>query len=689
MNVPASLLRSACCSPISLHHLQHGLQQTGSSSLVLRTKNDHEQGSSLNFKQSCCVFVEHFSNMGGSWAVLRMFLQLLLFYNSTFVAVAWRPCTDLFPLDLLSHSLPQGGHALSGVHTVQAEGARGVHMTSPLSFPSSQVFVNCLMFPHEFSIMVTLKTTCSATEKREYLLSVVQEEKKQLLLGLRFSEEQLQLVYHSPRGRERLSFQRVWLADGHWHTLVLALSGHHASLTLDCGVTLELFHDRPFPADLSTAGSRIHIGSRKLWSGMFSGLLRQLVLLPGSDATRRVCPAGNPRLAELAVPPVLKDLPGPPDDVQVQDGGSCTEVMVSRMQKGFFFFIHGNTALISMLKVFQIPSVGLFAAMAHRSSKPGSGIYRWRDGRFELHQNITTFEAHSWKHFIIGNKVFLVVSNSRGPVSSGKEASVIYKWSDKKQKFLRYQTLETYSARDWEAFHIQNQAFLAVANHRKGNGEHKINSVIYKWNPGTRAFEVNQTILTSGAYDLEFFTVGPYHFLAVANAFDGTSTSIDSTIYIWLRGAFQHFQTIRTFGATDWEMFRIGDRVFLAVANGHMLYMHGKSLYAINSTIYELDLNAQMFLRFQDIGTYSAVDWEFFTLGDEHFLVVANSYNGLSYSLNSVIYRWQGYEGFVPIHWLPTIGCSDWEFFSTMEGSFLMYSSARQSFTKVFKLKTR
>uniref|UniRef100_A0AAY4C3A6 Thrombospondin-type laminin G domain and EAR repeat-containing protein n=1 Tax=Denticeps clupeoides TaxID=299321 RepID=A0AAY4C3A6_9TELE len=483
--------------------------------------------------------------------------------------------SDLFPLDLLSHSLPQGGHALSGVHTVQAEGARGVHMTSPLSFPSSQVFVNCLMFPHEFSIMVTLKTTCS---KREYLLSVVQEEKKQLLLGLRFSEEQLQLVYHSPRGRERLSFQRVWLADGKEH--LDYVDGHQ---------------------DLYTSSET-----------------------------------------------------------------------------------YG-------LEVFQIPSVGLFAAMAHRSSKPGSGIYRWRDGRFELHQNITTFEAHSWKHFIIGNKVFLVVSNSRGPVSSGKEASVIYKWSDKKQKFLRYQTLETYSARDWEAFHIQNQAFLAVANHRKGNGEHKINSVIYKWNPGTRAFEVNQTILTSGAYDLEFFTVGPYHFLAVANAFDGTSTSIDSTIYIWLRGAFQHFQTIRTFGATDWEMFRIGDRVFLAVANGHMLYMHGKSLYAINSTIYELDLNAQMFLRFQDIVLVClfAVDWEFFTLGDEHFLVVANSYNGLSYSLNSVIYRWQGYEGFVPIHWLPTIGCSDWEFFSTMEGSFLMYSSARQSFTKVFKLKTR
>ena len=34
-----------------------------------------------------------------------------------------------------------------------------------------------------------------------------------------------------------------------------------------------------------------------------------------------------------------------------------------------------------------------------------------------------------------------------------------------------------------------------------------------------------------------------------------------------------------------------------------------------------------------------AVDWEFFTVGTQSFLVVANSYNGTSYSLKSVIYR--------------------------------------------------
>ncbi|XP_016089156.1 thrombospondin-type laminin G domain and EAR repeat-containing protein-like [Sinocyclocheilus grahami] len=197
------------------------------------------------------------------------------------------------------------------------------------------------------------------------------------------------------------------------------------------------------------------------------------------------------------------------------------------------------------IELFQIPSVGLFAAMAHRANKPGSAIYRWNHGHFQLYQNISTFKAQAWKQFTVGRKMFLAVSNSVGPADGERELSVIYRWSNKRLKFVRYQTLETHSARDWEAFHINNEAFLAVANHRTENGNHNIDSVVYKWNPGTKTFEVNQTISTSGAYDWEFFTVGPYHFLAVANAFDGTSTQTDSSIYIWLGGAFQLFQTIR------------------------------------------------------------------------------------------------------------------------------------------------
>lgn len=37
--------------------------------------------------------------------------------------------------------------------------------------------------------------------------------------------------------------------------------------------------------------------------------------------------------------------------------------------------------------------------------------------------------------------------------------------------------------------------------------------------------------------------MGPYSFLVVANAFNGTSTKVHSHLYVWLVGSFQLFQS--------------------------------------------------------------------------------------------------------------------------------------------------
>ncbi|XP_028289636.1 thrombospondin-type laminin G domain and EAR repeat-containing protein isoform X2 [Parambassis ranga] len=600
-------------------------------------------------------------------------------------------------------------------------------MVTSLSFPASQIFTNCDYFPAEFSLVATVKMPRLRQKTNEYIFSVVQEGTDTLLLGLRVSQNRLHLLTTPPgvEGRKRLSFKDVELDDNLWHTLVLAVTGPYATLTVNCGPPLELKQVQSFPRTLSTRGTRFFIGSRGRWRGRFSGLLRQLVLLPGSDATPRLCPSSKPRLAELSVPWVLKTMPLQPDhqepvypyeaEARVTLGSPppCSSPEQGQLwfnaQKKSLFICDGltwRTLLQSQerldyvedyqdlytrsetfdMEIFSIPSEGLFMAAANRDSRPGSGIYRWRDGSFQLHQNISTQEARAWKHFTVQDQVFLVVANFR---EAEPELSVIYRWHHRRRRFLRYQTLETHAALDWEAFQIHNQSFLVVANHRRArDSNHNIHSVVYRWNQDTKLFEVNQTLSTSGAYDWEFFTVGPYHFLAVANTFDGQTTTVSSTVYIWLDGCFQTFQSIPTVGATDWEMFQIKDRFFLAVANSQRISGRGPSLYSINSTVYELNTLTQTFIRFQDILTHSAVDWEFFTVGEEKFLVVANSHDGSSYSLNSVIYRWQGYEGFVPVHSLPTFGCRDWEHFSTDEGSFLIYSSATSRLSKVFRLKT-
>ncbi|XP_020032808.1 thrombospondin-type laminin G domain and EAR repeat-containing protein [Castor canadensis] len=667
-------------------------------------------------------------------ALLTLCVALLPLASPGHGTQHWEPCTDLRPLDILAEVVPPNG-AAGGIQTVQAQGAWGLQLSaaSPraVSFPASRIFSRCDLLPEEFSIVVTLKVPNLPPKKNEYLLTVVAEEKDTLLLGLRYSSTQLHFLFLSEdkagAWQTRVSFRNPGLMDSQWHTLVLAVSQGAFSITTDCGLPLDIVADMPFPATLSVQGARFFVGSRRRSKGLFTGLMRQLVMLPGSDATPRLCPSRNAQLAELSIPRALQGLPRKSDDNDVLKYPYETDVKVTlgsqppctKAEDAQFWFDAARRGLylcmgskwVSVLaakakldyveehqslftnsetlgiEVFHIPNVGLFVATANRKAR--SAIYKWTEGKFVSYQNILTHQAQSWRHFTIGKKIFLAVANF-GPNERGQEFSVIYKWSPRKLKFTLYQRIVTHSARDWEAFKVDGEHFLAVANHREGDN-HNIDSIIYKWNPSTQLFEVNQTIATSGAYDWEFFTVGPYSFLVVANTFNGTSTKVHSHLYIWLVGSFQLFQSFLTFGAADWEVFHIGDRIFLAVANSHSydveMQLQNDS-YVISSVIYELNVTAQTFVKFQDIPTCSALDWEFFSIGEDHFLVVANSFDGNSFSVNSIIYRWQGYEGFVAVHSLPTFGCRDWEAFDTAAGSYLIYSSAKEPFSRVLRLRT-
>uniref|UniRef100_A0A4X2L9Z8 Thrombospondin type laminin G domain and EAR repeats n=1 Tax=Vombatus ursinus TaxID=29139 RepID=A0A4X2L9Z8_VOMUR len=632
------------------------------------------------------------------------------------------PPTDLRPLDILAEVVPPRDSSPSGgLRMIQAQGARGFHLSavdSPrlLSFPASRIFLHCDLFPEEFSIVVTLKVFNLPPKKNEYVFTVVEEASDTLLVGLRYSSDKLHFLFLSQElsgsWQTRVTFQDVPLTDNQWHTLVLAVSEGSFSLTVDCSVPTDVMVDTPFPMSLTMKGSRFFIGSRRRKKGTFTGLLRQLVLLPGSDATSQMCPSRNSRLAVLSIPSVLRDLTGRPEDerphypyeadmkVTLGPRPQCSRTEDARFwfdvsRRGLYLCV-GNE-WISMIEakvkldyveeyqslstpsetlgieVFTIPHVGLLAAAANRQAS--STIYKWVDGKFVSYQILATHQAQAWKYFTIGKKSFLAVANHRQGREGGLGKSPEPRPLPETEALIN---AHSHSAQSW----------LYEAPSRGDN--HNIDSVIYKWNPRSGQFEANQTLATSGAYDWEFFTVGPYSFLAVANTFNGTSTKVFSHMYVWLLGSFQLFQSFLTFGAADWEVFHIGERLFLAVANSHSYDSEARvqnNSYTINSVIYELNVTAQMFVKFQDIPTYSALDWEFFSVGEDYFLVVANSFDGESFSVNSIIYRWQGYEGFVAVHHLPTFGCRDWEAFNTTTGSYLMYSSAKEPLSRVLRLK--
>lgn len=68
-----------------------------------------------------------------------------------------------------------------------------------------------------------------------------EEEREQILLGLRFSKRRLHFLFRGHEGVvERWRFRGAGLADNHWHTLVLGVGSQRVRLTVDCGKAQEM-----------------------------------------------------------------------------------------------------------------------------------------------------------------------------------------------------------------------------------------------------------------------------------------------------------------------------------------------------------------------------------------------------------------------------------------------------------------
>lgn len=189
---------------------------------------------------------------------------------------------------------------------VQSRGSRGLRLVgaAALSFPASQIFIHCDIFPAEFSLVATFKAarlkekvkeemllyfqlrvipdyqktnellSCMMFflepharltdpvvlqsnqdhpvcrlwsqlvyfKRNEFIFSLVEEKSALVLLGLRMSRNRLQLLVQSSgsTGHSRLTFKEVDLDDNRWHTVALAVTGHYTTLTVDCGLPKEL-----------------------------------------------------------------------------------------------------------------------------------------------------------------------------------------------------------------------------------------------------------------------------------------------------------------------------------------------------------------------------------------------------------------------------------------------------------------
>jgi len=290
-----------------------------------------------------------------------------------------------------------------------------------------------------------------------------------------------------------------------------------------------------------------------------------------------------------------------------------------------------------------------------------SKIYKWNGTQFTEIQSIATNSAMNWTYFTIGTDHYLALANyCNGATYNMNET--IYKWNG--SQFVALQSLPTNGVRNADFFTIGTNSYLVVANFYN-DSSYTNQSNIYKWNSTTGKFDATpiQSINTTGAINWTPFTIGTDHYLALADNYSGSSYNNTSKIYKWNGTQFTEIQSFATNGAYDWEFFTIGSDNYIMIAN-----YSDSSSYNIDSKIYKWNSTTGLFntTPVQNIPTIGVNDLEYFTIGTEHYLAVANSYTGSSYNTISKIYKWNtstSQFNTTPIHSINTNGAIDWEYF--------------------------
>lgn len=202
--------------------------------------------------------------------------------------------------------------------------------------------------------------------------------------------------------------------------------------------------------------------------------------------------------------------------------------------------------------------------------------------------------------------------------------------------------IPTSGARAVEPFDIDGNALLAVpqlaydmpgepANMNGGDSDTNL-LLLRRTRDGYEHF---QELPAPGGEDAEFFRIGDRAFLATASIRTGHGPyefATESTLFEWTGSGFAPCQRIPTFAAKQWRHFTVGDQHFLALAQGVALpSTEGRNQ---QSRIFRWD--GATFVPFQDIPARWAYNWHAFTVGGSHFLAHADHVDP------SRLYRWDG-----------------------------------------------
>ena len=178
---------------------------------------------------------------------------------------------------------------------------------------------------------------------------------------------------------------------------------------------------------------------------------------------------------------------------------------------------------------------------------------------------------------------------------------------------------------------------------------------------------------------MEHFTINGCLFLAFANYKSDTAEKYNTDSFFYkfndLTGKFFLYQTIGTHGGHDVEYFTISSEHYLAVAN-----VYNGTTNRLNSVIYLW--NGTLFVAFQYLSTIGGASFNFFTIAKEPLLTVSSFNDGVTYSLNSTIFKWKN-NMFEKFQEIATEGCRASAAFVINNESYIAFANEVRSASSV------
>lgn len=330
----------------------------------------------------------------------------------------------------------------------------------------------------------------------------------------------------------------------------------------------------------------------------------------------------------LAIAQFARDIPGGPPGMHGGDSG--TEVLLLRRSGACFepwsalpgpggedaeFFTIGDRSFLAVASIRTGSGPYEFAAR--------SQIFAWDRDRFVPFQDVPTFAARQWRHWQIGDRHFLGLA--QGVTAPGLEDrnrdSVVYEWDG--SAFAEHQRIPSRWAYNWHAFTVGGTFFVAHA-------EHLGSSVLYRWDGGR--LRPHQTLAAQGGRAFATFDDGGASYLVVA------CLSAPTRLMRWDGDRFADLQLLEGLGGRELAVIRRDGRL-LVVRINFILGTPADPRPALDSLIYEWDGAAlRPAARFPTCGGTDVAVLSEGTAGGIELVVTNSLTRGLRFAADTVRY---------------------------------------------------